>query len=247
MIPQANNTSGDSYTTNGFNVSLTQPAPGNPFGNPRYPGYTASNGPNWPDFLTVKYNASEILTYNLAYGGATVSSSLVAPYLPTVLSLSNQVEDLFIPTYAFNGQWTSSDSIFGIFIGINDAGNSYYYGADATAILNKKIFAIYDGLVKELYNTGARNFVFLNVPPTDRSPLMTSQGADPVALLAADLKAFNGAVASLAAGVKENYADTNVFTVDAWQAFTDVLNNPKMYPATAGYKNTTAFCDAYQK
>lgn len=187
------------------------------------------------------------MTYNLAYGGATVSSSLVTPYIPTVLSLSDQVEGLFIPTYAFNGQWASSDSIFGIFIGINDVGNSFYNGADATAILNKKIFAIYDGLMKELYNTGARNFVFLNVPPTDRSPLITGQGADSVALLAANIKAFNGAVKNLALGVKRTYPDTNVFTVDAWQAFTDVLNNPKKYQATAGYKNTTAYCDAYQK
>jgi phospholipase/lecithinase/hemolysin len=187
------------------------------------------------------------LTYNLAYGGATVSSSLVTPYEPTVLSLSNQVEDLFIPTYAFNGQWTSSDSVFGIFIGINDAGNSYYLGPDKVPILNKKIFAVYDGLVKELYNTGARNFVFLNVPPTDRSPLMIGQGADAAALLASDLKAFNGAIASLAAVVKKNYAETNVFTVDAWQAFTDVLNKPTAFPATAGYKNTTAYCEAYQK
>lgn len=239
--------SGDSYTTNGFNVSLTQPAPGNPLGNPPYPGWTAANGPNWPDFLTVKYNASEILTYNLAYGGATVSSSLVKPYQDTVLSLSSQVEDLFIPNYAFNGQWTSSDSVFGIFIGINDVGNSFYLGDDAVPILNKKIFAVYDGLVKELYNTGARNFVFLNVPPTDRSPLMIGQGADSAALIAKDLKAFNSAIASLAAGVRKNYANTNVFTVDAWQAFTDVLNKPAAFPATAGYKNTTAYCEAYQK
>ncbi|KFY29797.1 hypothetical protein V493_02244 [Pseudogymnoascus sp. VKM F-4281 (FW-2241)] len=237
---------GDSYTTNGFNVSLTQPAPGNPLGNPPYPGWTAANGPNWPDFLTVKYNASEILTYNLAYGGATVSSSLVAPYQPTVLSLSDQVEDLFIPNYAFNGKWKSSDSVFGIFIGINDVGNSFYLGPDTVPILNKKIFAVYDGLVKELYNTGARNFVFLNVPPTDRSPLIIGQGAESAALLAKDLADFNGAIANLAAGVKKNYAGTNVFRVDAWQAFTDVLNRPAAFPATAGYKNTTEYCEAYQ-
>lgn len=225
----------------------TQPAPGNPLGNPAYPGWTASNGPNWPDYLTVKYNSSELLTYNLAYGGATVASSLVAPWKPEVLSLADQVADLFIPHYAYNNQWTSSDSVFGIFMGINDVGNSYYYGPDATAILNKKIFDIYDGVVKQLYNAGARNFFFLNVPPTDRSPLMLGQGEWALTTIAADLKAFNDAVAELAAGVQKNYAGSNVFTVDAWQAFTDVLDNPKKYPATAGFKNTTAYCEAYQK
>ena len=38
---------GDSYTTTGFNDTLAQPSRANPLGNPAYPGYTASNGPNW--------------------------------------------------------------------------------------------------------------------------------------------------------------------------------------------------------
>lgn len=78
----------DSYTTTGFNATTgPQPSIGNPLGNPAYPGHTASNGPNWVDYLTTKYNHTLVLAYNLAYGGATVDSSLVTPYLPTVLSL----------------------------------------------------------------------------------------------------------------------------------------------------------------
>jgi hypothetical protein len=56
--------SGDSYTTPGFNDTGVQPSIGNPLGNPNYPGYTSSNGPNWVDFLTVKYNESQVLTCN---------------------------------------------------------------------------------------------------------------------------------------------------------------------------------------
>lgn len=80
--------SGDSYTTPGFNDTGVQPSIGNPLGNPNYPGYTSSNGPNWVDFLTVKYNESQVLTCNLAYGGATFESALAAPNLPTVLSVA---------------------------------------------------------------------------------------------------------------------------------------------------------------
>ena len=79
--------SGDSYTTTGFNASGPQPSPSNPLGNPDYLGHTSSNGPNWIDYLTTKYNHTLLLTYNLAFGGATVDSALVEPYLPTVLSL----------------------------------------------------------------------------------------------------------------------------------------------------------------
>jgi hypothetical protein len=48
--------SGDSHTTTSFNDTGTQPSSTNPLGNPTYPGGTASNGPNWVGFLTVKYN-----------------------------------------------------------------------------------------------------------------------------------------------------------------------------------------------
>ena len=59
---------GDSYTTTGFNDTKAQPSIHIPLGNPAYPGYTASNGPNWVDFMTTTYNNSFMKTINLAYG-----------------------------------------------------------------------------------------------------------------------------------------------------------------------------------
>lgn len=78
--------------------------------------------------MTVKYNNSLILTYNYAYGGATIDASLVAPYEPTVLSMTDQVNQ-FLSTAASKpatSPWTSADSLFSFWIGINDIGNSYY-------------------------------------------------------------------------------------------------------------------------
>ena len=46
---------------------------------------TSSNGPNWVEFLTDTYNVTDTKLVNLAYGGATIDSALVTPYLPTVL------------------------------------------------------------------------------------------------------------------------------------------------------------------
>jgi hypothetical protein len=65
--------SGDSYTETGFLINNTAPAPGNPLGNPAYPGKTATGGPNWIDAATVTYNHSLVLTYNFAYSGATIN------------------------------------------------------------------------------------------------------------------------------------------------------------------------------
>ncbi len=198
----------------------------------------------------MKYNESQLLTYNLAYGGATVDSALVAPYLPTVLSVAQQIENEFFPTYGSSpaiAPWKGSDTLFGVFIGINDVGNSYGRGAAATKVLNNEIFAVYEGLIEMLYNIGARNFLFLNVPPVDRSPLTSGQGAASQALEKADIEAFNDKIGDLADHLKDAHSDVNIFTVDTNKLFTEVLDKPSSFPQTALYKNTTAYCDAYAK
>lgn len=127
--------SGDSYTQTGFDPTGILPSPGNVLGNPPYPGWTATGGENWVDFVTTQYNKSLILTYNYAYGGATIDASLVAPFEPTVLSLTDQVNQ-FLSGAAIkpaSTPWTSSNSLFSVFIGINDIGNSYYQSGDRDA------------------------------------------------------------------------------------------------------------------
>ena len=226
---------------------MTQPTPTNPLGNPPYPGWTASNGPNWVDYLTTKYNESLVLTYNLAWGGATIDSDLVAPYQPTVSSVAEQIENEWFPTYARKqvAPWSSDDTLFAVFDGINDVGNSWYQPDSAS--LNAAIIAVYHGLVDELYYAGARNFLFLNVPPVDRSPLAMGNSVADQAAEKADIAAWNKAVFDMAKAIKQDKSDTNIFTVDANKYFTEVLNRPASFPATAGYKNTTAYCTAYAK
>lgn len=239
-------TFGDSYSTTGFNVSLAQPNTTDPLGNPTYPGYTATNGPNWVDYLTVKYNESLIETVNLAYGGATVDSALVTPYLPTVLSLKAQVQSEFLPLYAAGEvlPWKSWDTLFGIFIGINDVGNSYA-SLNSSVDLNALIFAEYASLMEQLYTSGARNFLFLNVPPVNRSPLTTAQGANASALEATDIAYFNSQIQVLASNLTTAHADATTFVFDTNTLFNEVLDDPQRFPETALYRNTTTYCAAY--
>ncbi|KAG9581967.1 carbohydrate esterase family 16 protein, partial [Aureobasidium melanogenum] len=237
---------GDSYTTTGFNVSLSQPGPGNPLGNPTYPGYTSSNGPNWIDYLTTTYNKSFIETVNLAYGGATVDSTLVAPYLPTVLSVKEQVESEYLPIYASYFSpvpWSSDDTLFAIFIGINDIGNSY---ASQNATLLPTIFSELSGLVDKIYTSGARNFLFLNVPPVDRSPLTQAAGPSAQSLEAADIADWNNRLVSLSNSLTWKYKDATSFVFDTNKVFSRVIDHPCAYPQTCPYQNTTNYCTAYE-
>ncbi|KAK5131701.1 hypothetical protein LTR08_000755 [Meristemomyces frigidus] len=237
---------GDSYTTTSFNITGAQPNAANPLGNPAYPGYTATNGPNWVDFLTTTYNETFLETINLAYGGATVDSALVAPYLPTVLSVKQQVQNEFIPVYADHPSffdWQANSTLFATFIGINDVGNAY--GEANSSIIYSLIFPEYAGLMDQLYQSGARNFLFLNVPPVDRSPLSVAAGAAAQAIEARDIAAWNANVTRLAANLSSTYADATTFVFDTNAAFTQVLDDPCSHPETCPYKNTTDYCPAY--
>ncbi|KAJ0326933.1 hypothetical protein COL5a_006488 [Colletotrichum fioriniae] len=231
-----------------FNTSLEAPNPANPLGNPSYPGWTSCNGPNWVDYLTVKHNASLLYTYNLAYGGATVDADLVKPYADTVLTLKDQVQTLFSNAYAAKTApaWTGADSVFAFWIGVNDIGNSYWNGADATSALNTKIVDVYQGLAKELYEAGARNFVWLTTPPVDRTPMLLAENADAQKLCKDDVADFNSRVNAMAKNVT-TWEGANSWVVDADGVFNGVLDNVAKFDATKGYKNTTGYCEAYKE
>ncbi|KDQ26465.1 carbohydrate esterase family 16 protein [Pleurotus ostreatus PC15] len=230
--------SGDSYTQTGFDPSGAIPSLANPIGNPPFPGFTATGGANWVGFGTTTFNKSKIFTYNYAYGGATIDANLVAPYTPTVISLTQQV-DQFLTTVANkppSTPWTSANSLFSVFIGINDIGNSYYLSGDRAAfsdtLLNAE-FALVEKLVP-------RNFLFVNVPPIDRSPLVRTL-PDNHARLAEKtvIQGFNSKLAAKIAAFKANHTGVETYTWDSSATFTRILDSPTTY----GFRDATTFGD----
>ncbi|KAK8255794.1 hypothetical protein IWZ00DRAFT_139670 [Phyllosticta capitalensis] len=235
---------GDSYTTIGYNVTKTQPSPSNPLGNPAFPGLTSSNGPNYVGYLTTKYNASLIQTVDLAFWGATVDDSLIAAYSPIVKSVKEQVATEFFPYYTTQAKgWNSQDTLFSVFIGINDVANSYRVKNTSAYPL---VFNEYGQLVEQLYGAGARNFLFLNVPPVQYSPTTNSLGKSSESLEADAIDEWNKMVTQLADGLRSKHSDTAVFNFDTYSLFRKVQKDPKKYKQTESYKNTTGFCPLYQ-
>ncbi|KAI0821211.1 hypothetical protein BC629DRAFT_1278024 [Irpex lacteus] len=250
---------GDSYTQTGFTVDGTQPSVGNPLGNPPYPGYTAVGGVNWIDVATVQFNHSLLLTYNYAYGGATIDASLVQPYEPTVLSLTDQVNEFLNSSVAKPSAavpWRADNSLFSFWIGINDIGNSYYLSGDRSAFSDTLLDA-YFALVQKLVmstslrntgrpetdtnaplssNNGGRNFLFINVPPIDRSPLMLSQDASAQAAEKTVIAGFNTKLAQRVANFSSS-TGSKTWIWDSNAAFTTVLNNPTKY----GFLDATSY------
>ncbi|KAF2012528.1 carbohydrate esterase family 16 protein [Aaosphaeria arxii CBS 175.79] len=225
---------GDSYSQTGFDINLSKPSASNPFGNPAYPGYTSSGGPNWIGYLVTTYNSSLLYSYNFAYGGATVNASLVKPYKPEVKSLIDQVKQFSSSSLATNPPWTPKESLFGIWMGVNDVGNSY--GQNDSVLLGK-ILDDYFGQVEILYRAGARNFVFLSVPPINKSPLMLGQSKQAQELEAKYIVQFNDALANRTGSFKARHEDSRAVVVDSQAPFNAAINDPKKY----GSKDATCF------
>jgi hypothetical protein len=134
-------------------------------------------------------------------------------------------------------------------VGINDITNSYRApgGPTKSTTLNEEIFTEYLGQMETLYVMGAHNFLFLNVPPIDRSPGTTAKGKLTQAIEKLDVADYNARLAVLVKTLKRRHDDVTVFTVNTNEIFTNVLENVKAYRQTASYKNTTNYCAAYAK
>ncbi|KAF2756140.1 hypothetical protein EJ05DRAFT_91232 [Pseudovirgaria hyperparasitica] len=222
-------TFGDSYSQTGFNISLALPSRSNPIGNPSFPGWTTSGGPNWLGYLTTRYNTSLVLTYNFASGGATVDAALVAPYTPSVLSLGDQVR-IFTDNAHLVDWRAAGASTFAVWIGVNDVGNSWWMDDETARV--QRIIARYFELVADLYDAGARRFVFLGVPPITRSPLvLRTSDAPSRALEDSVIATFNSTLSTAARQFATTHADAHVYVVNTTPAFATALDHPEVYGA----------------
>lgn len=97
--------------------------------------------------------------------------------------------------------------------------------------------------VEDLYEKGARSFLFLTVPPTNRAPLLIEQGGNSTAEIKAALADYNAQLAENVKAFQAEHRDLDQVTVfDTVPVFNDLLDNAQ----TFGFVNITGFCDAYQ-
>ncbi|KAK7464133.1 hypothetical protein VKT23_006296 [Stygiomarasmius scandens] len=231
---------GDSYTQTAFSPNSTPPQVGSPLGNPPYPGGTTTGGPNWIDFDTVSYNKSLILTWNYAYGGATIDANLAPPYTPTVLSMTDQVNEFLngAAKKPASAPWTSENALFSVWIGINDLSYTWWQPGDPKALSNTLLDAEF-ALIDKLYDVGAKNFLFINVPPVERSPyFMGLDGSNQTApILRGVIEDFNSKLEQRLQDLKANHTDVTTFLWDSNSAFNEILDNPTQY----GFRDATTF------
>ncbi|EJD44372.1 hypothetical protein AURDEDRAFT_166462 [Auricularia subglabra TFB-10046 SS5] len=233
---------GDSYTQTQFNYTLAQPSDANPLGNPDLPGVTPCGvAPNWVYFNVLKYNTTQVFGFNFAMGGATVDKSIIPPPSPEILDIIEQIDEFEAgytgPTPRNTIPWADDTTLFSTWVGINDIGGSFLRGDDPQ--INDMLTESYINQMRRLFDLGARKFMFLNVPPTDRSPVVLSQPPDWQVMYKAAVSDFNSKLAARVAEFQAATPGVSTWVVDTYAAVTKLLDDPTKF----GFQDGTSFGD----
>ncbi|KIM33106.1 carbohydrate esterase family 16 protein [Serendipita vermifera MAFF 305830] len=244
---------GDSYTTTGFNVTGVQPSPSNPFGNPAYPGVNTcgTDSPTWINYVATKFNSSLVQVYNHAYSGATVDAAIVSYGIPEIRSLKQQTDDFLAfdaPGKQYYPGWKSSNSLFSFWIGINDINISYTRNGSYTEF-DKVLLNRYFELVQSIYNVGARDFLFLTIPPVERTPFMLTTPVANRTLEHEVIADYNQQLLRKVSSFAASHRDVTVKVYDTRPIFNAVLDHPSNYgivdAVSYGNGSDVAWCNEY--
>ncbi|KAI0065901.1 hypothetical protein BV25DRAFT_1821605 [Artomyces pyxidatus] len=206
---------GDSYSYVGYHSQAPVPTPAKPFGLP-YPGtpLTEPGLPNWVGYLITTYanGRANMVVYDYAVRGDTVPG------------VARQVAEEFLPSVGKRpswARWTPSDTLFVTWIGTDDCRLMYTNEVTEVKAIISNLFAVQE----QLYAAGARNFLFIDVPPIHRSPVGPTDGYD----FSVRFKIWNAELRNSLATFTATHADCTVMLFSAWDIFNRVLDNPAAY------------------
>lgn len=227
---------GDSWSSTGFDIEGDPPSASLPIGNPPYPGRTVTNGANWVDYLVYERNESKILALDLAVGGATIDTTLIAPGMPLIYikSFKEQVEEW--ETYNFT--WKADSSLYTIWFGVNDI-TAY---TNETSHNFEAEFKVMVDLMDKLYAAGVRNFLIFNAPPLERSPIFTLSGTEEWKEINSE---WNVNVTAVVSNFTKTYDEASTFFFDAHTFFNTIMDDPCSFEESCGFEVTTDTCEQY--
>jgi len=136
--------------------------------------------------------------------------------------------------------WTGRDSLHAVFFGINDVALCFINMRLPFHKLLDSMMTVYMERLEMMYDTGARQFLILTVPPTERAPLIVYHYN--VATFIAAIKAWNGALETRLLAFAARHDDVVVRVYDTAKLFDHVLDNHEVY----GFpEENTYWCPAY--
>ncbi|KAE8348884.1 hypothetical protein BDV28DRAFT_160958 [Aspergillus coremiiformis] len=201
------------------------------------------------DQLDFGYNAQTLLNdkivqnrlWDFAFAGADISVDHTPLHHNFTVSLVNQVAQY--RTYGhpvLKHIVQPSSTLVAIWIGINDINDSAKYTVHFPSFYNELMDTLFASVLT-LYSLGYRSYLFMNLPPLDRTP--SNQKRASPSPNATQVAWFNEALAQHAGRFAHRYSDTNVLLFNAHSVLNDMMD----HPAQSEILNTTSFCSGYDQ
>ncbi|EPQ54447.1 hypothetical protein GLOTRDRAFT_139034 [Gloeophyllum trabeum ATCC 11539] len=204
--------------------------------------YTASNGANWPEFLTGCFSglpsSCPRQLWDFAFAGADIDPNLLPPHHNFSVQLTTQVAQYV--TYAADVlPHPPNETMTAWWIGINDTGDTLNNATitDFNAFWEEEMSS-YFRAVQQAHAVLSSTHVFFTVPPTDRSPSHLPVSSNSSQTLKQHILAYNIVLRQHAQSFAEANPGSTILIFDAHQVFTNILDNYSAY----GFTNITGYC-----
>lgn len=212
---------------------------------------TAERGPNWVEYIT-KCGLTEGLTdpqacaiqlWDFAFAGADVTVEYLPLHHNTSIQLVNQTKQFIEYGQPVLKHIIDADkTLVAFWIGINDISDSSQYAVDFPVFYDQIITAMFEQSVEPVYKLGYKNFLFMNLPPLDRTPgnLVRSAGPLPNKTM---IGWWDDSLAQHATDFSTNHTDATSLVFDTNTFLNNVLDNAAEYDIT----NITSYCSGYNQ
>jgi len=160
-----------------------------------------------------------------------------------------QFEDLASRAMRY-GNWTSTNSLFAFWFGINDVDRPTYWDGIDHHALHDAVISCYFEEIERLYDFGARKILIMNVPSLERTPRVREK-PDAEQVLENELcRNFNLRLHDRVGRFKREHENASIVLVDTIPIFNRVLDNPEEFGARdefcfGGYDNGCVWADNF--
>ncbi|MCJ1311361.1 hypothetical protein MMC25_005032 [Agyrium rufum] len=214
---------------------------------------TSAGGPNWVEYLTGcfeglpsrcnRFAKGQKELWDFAFAGSDISAKYLPLHHNYSVDLDSQVREwaeFAAPYLPIN----KKETLVAVWIGINDVSDSAKNTTIASfpAFYTTLIDTLFDSL-QIVYNRGFRNFLFMNLPPLDRTPgnVVNALAGKTVTPNATQVDSYNAILASHAQAFQKANRGAKSIVFDVNTFLNGVIENG----ATYGLKNVTGYCPRF--
>lgn len=211
---------------------------------------TAEGGPNWVEYITrcglkpglTNPRDCEKQLWDFAFAGADISTEYTPLHHNFTVSLVNQTRQFVQYADPVLSKFVDqSKSLVGIWIGINDIGDSANYDVDFPTFYNELITTLFQS-VESIYDLGYKNYLFMMLPPLNRTPgnVVRAAGPRPNSTM---VEWYDQALSNHSTAFGKQHPDSTVMVFDTTTFLNGVMDNAAEY----GIRNITGYCAAYDQ